>query len=233
LGYAARGDLRSDIAWDWAGAEADFAKALDLDPSDPFVLRRYSILLYSLGRLPESVTAARKVTEIDPFSASAWRTFGEALFTNGEMPAGREAIHRSLAIDAANFQSNIDLGTIELLDHRPTEALAAFQRIVPDDLVSLGFRATGIAMAEHSLGHVRESQQALDEAIAKSAQVAAYQIAEAYAWRGEKDKTFEWLERAYRQRDGGLSQLKTDTLTAALWSDPRFKSMLRKINLPE
>src|SRR5208337_4077001 len=87
MGYAARGDLRSDIAWDWAGAQADFARALELDPSDPFVLRRYSILLDCLGRLPESVTAARKVTEIDPFSASAWRTLSEALFTNGELPA--------------------------------------------------------------------------------------------------------------------------------------------------
>jgi TolB-like protein len=231
IGYAARGDLRSEIAWDFAGAQSDFARALELDPGDPFVLRRYSILLQCLGRLPEAITAARKVSEIDPFSAPAWRTFSEALYTNGEMPAARDAIHRSLSIDPANPQALRDLGTIELLDHQPAEALAAFQKIISDDLSLLGVRATNIAMAEHSLGHARESQQALDDAIAKTAQTSAYQIAEAYAWRGEKDKAFEWLERAYRQRDGGLTQLKTDPLFASLRSDPRFKAMLRKINL--
>ena len=87
-------------------------------------------------------------------------------------------------------------------------------------------------MAEHSLGHARESQQALDEAIAKTATDVAYQIAQAYAWCGEEDKAFEWLDRAYRQRDGGLTELKTDPLVVALRSDPRFKAMLEKINLP-
>jgi TolB-like protein len=235
MGYASRGDLRSVIAWDWVGAQSDFARAIELDPNDPFVLRRHSQLLYSIGPLPEAITAARKVTDIDPFSAPAWRTLSEALFTNGEIPAAREAIHRSLAIEPTNPQAVTDLGTIELLDHRAAEALAVFQTMVSvsDELVALSFRSTGIAMAEHSLGHARESQQALDEAIAKTAQVSAYQIACAYAWRGEKDKAFEWLERAYRQRDGGLAQMKTDPLTAALWSDPRFKAMLKKINLPE
>jgi serine/threonine protein kinase len=69
-------------------------------------------------------------------------------------------------------------------------------------------RLSGTAMAEHSLNHAKESQQALDSLIAKDAQEAAYQIAEVYAWRGEKDKAFEWLERAYQQRDSGLSEIK-------------------------
>ena len=139
MGYAARADLRSDIAWDWAGAQADFARALELDPNDLFVLRRYSILLSSLGRLAEGIMAARKVTEIDPFSAPAWRTLSEALFANGELTAAREAIHRSLAIDPSNPQAINDLSIIELLDHRPVEALAVYQKFVPDDLASIGF----------------------------------------------------------------------------------------------
>ena len=233
MGYSARGYLRGSITWDWAGAQADFTRALELDPSEPSVLRRYSLLLQNLGRPAEGIAAARKVTEIDPFSASAWWRLSEALLTNGELAAAREAIHRSLAIEPANPQPIADLATIELLDHRPAEALAAFQKIDPDDLGLLGFRATGIAMAEHTLGRARESQQALDEAIAKAAQGAAYQIAQAYAWRGEKDKAFEWVERAYRQRDGGLTWLKIDPLVASLHGDPRFKAMLRKINLPE
>jgi serine/threonine-protein kinase len=76
------------------------------------------------------------------------------------------------------------------------------------------------------------SQQALDELIAKDAQYAAYQIAEVFAWRGEKDQAFEWLERAYRQRDGGLSSIKGDPLLKSLRADPRFNALLRKLKLP-
>jgi hypothetical protein len=88
-------------------------------------------------------------------------------------------------------------------------------------------------MAEHTLGHVRESRQALDQLIAQHATEAAFQIAEIFAWRGEKDKAFEWLERAYQQRDGGLSDIKTDPPLANLRDDPRYKAFLQKMNLPE
>lgn len=57
--------------------------------------------------------------------------------------------------------------------------------------------------------------------------------AEAFAWRGEKDRAFEWLERAYRQRDGGLGRVKIDPLLISLRRDPRFGALLRKMNLPE
>jgi len=88
-------------------------------------------------------------------------------------------------------------------------------------------------MAEHSLGHARESQRALAQLIAQHATEAAFQIAEIYAWRGEADKAFEWLERAYQQRDGGLSDIKTDPPLAGLRNDPRYQAFLRKMNLPE
>ncbi len=88
-------------------------------------------------------------------------------------------------------------------------------------------------MAEHSLGHAQASQQALNELIAKDAALVACQIAEVYAWRGEKQKAFEWLERAYRQRDAGVVSMKADPLFKSLRGDPRFDAMLRKINLSE
>ena len=69
--------------------------------------------------------------------------------------------------------------------------------------------------------------------IAKHAADGAYRDAEALAWRGEKDKAFEWLERAYQQRDGGLSEIKVDLLLDHLHADPRFNALLKKMNLPE
>ena len=91
----------------------------------------------------------------------------------------------------------------------------------------------GIAMAEHTLGRAQESQRALEELIAKHAHEQAYQIAEACAWRGEKAPAFQWLERAYRQRDGGASLVKFAPMLNSLHADPRFKALLHTLKLPE
>jgi hypothetical protein len=97
----------------------------------------------------------------------------------------------------------------------------------------LTVRLLGIATAEHSLGHTKDSQTALDELIEKSIQ-DPYQVAEVYAWRGEKDKAFAWLERAYLQRDGGLSHyVRTDRLLASLRGDPRYAALVHQMNLPD
>lgn len=88
-------------------------------------------------------------------------------------------------------------------------------------------------MAEHSRGHVQQSQEALEGAIAKGAQGFASQIADVFAWRNQKDEAFVWLERAHEQHDGGLAELNTDVLLASLRDDPRFTALRRRINLPD
>ena len=88
-------------------------------------------------------------------------------------------------------------------------------------------------MAEHTLGHAAESTHALEILEQKHANVWAYQIAQVYAWREEKDKAFDWLDRAYRQRDGGLTYITYDRFMNGLRGDPRYKALLRKLKLPE
>jgi hypothetical protein len=78
----------------------------------------------------------------------------------------------------------------------------------------------------------RQSDEAVAELIAKSADVVAYQIAEVYAFRGEADRAFEWLDRAYAQRDGGMTYLKVDPLLRTLKGDPRYTAVLKKMRLP-
>ena len=60
----------------------------------------------------------------------------------------------------------------------------------------------------------------------------AFQIAQIYAYRGETDKAFEWLERAYKQRDGGLAEMKGNPLLRSLEHDPRYRAFLQKMKLP-
>ena len=142
--------------------------------------------------------------------------------------AADAALRRAIELEPTSVYALGSLGTLRLVQGNAQEALEVFRKIDQE-----GLPQTGIAMAEHSLSNSKASQQALDEVIAKYAQGWAYQIAQAYAWRGEKDKAFEWLDRAYKQQDGGLSGIKGDPLLKSLHADPRFNALVRKLKLPE
>jgi len=184
-------------------------------------------LLYTLGRLPEAIAAAQKSAEADPLSAPTWVSLGVDLYSSGDMPGARHALERSFEINPNSTYIRWHLGVLELLDGQPQKARAHFQQAKQPEL-----RLDGIAISEHTLGHAKESQAALEELIKSSPNEAAAQIAEVYAWRGENDKALDWLNRAYAQRDGGISDVKSNPLLASVRTDPRFQAFLRKMQLP-
>lgn len=93
-------------------------------------------------------------------------------------------------------------------------------------------RLFGQALAFHALGRKQEADAALAEMVATESEGAAYQIAEVYAFRGETDRAFHWLERAYTQRDGGLASMLGDPFLKNLERDPRYPAFLKKMRLP-
>ncbi len=226
-GYSARGFIRSNFVWDWAGAQADFRKALELEPSDAEVQDNYGQLLQSLGQLAEAIAAARKATELDPLSGPAWENLARFLTDNRDYAAARAANAHALEFSPEGTYALNNLGTLQLLEGSPADALRTYRQVGFE-----GFRLQGVAMAEHTLGNAKESQQALDDLIAKYAKDGPYEIADIYAWRGEKDHAFQWLERAQQQRDGGLANLKSDPLLASLRTDARYQDLLKSLNLP-
>ena len=226
-GYTTRGYIRSNWGWDWAGAQADYEKALALDAAYADAKRRYVGLLASVGRLPEAVVQGKRATELDPLNADAWWGLAVALDATGNRPGALEAIHRALEIQPGDSYSMYWLGVIQLTGGQPAVALETFRKV---DLG--GFRLTGIAMAECSLHQASESQRAFSEAIAKTAGGSAYAIAQAFAWCGDKDQAFQWLERAYKQHDAGLAEITWGPLLATLHGDPRFAAVVSKMNFP-
>ncbi len=95
------------------------------------------------------------------------------------------------------------------------------------------WRLSGLPLVYHALGRRSESDAALAALKSKYGGEMAYQIAEVHAFRGEADLAFEWLERAYDQRDGGVTEIKGDRLLRTLVDDPRYKAFLKKMKLPE
>jgi TolB-like protein/lipoprotein NlpI len=225
-GYAARGFLRFTIKWDWTGAEADLSRAFELDPGSYRTYTCYACFLATLGRLPEALEINQKAIELDPLSADTWFRRSTQLNAAGRLPEARKAAMRALEISPEHAFAWFNLGVTSLLERNPKGALAEFQK------ASKARREAGIAMAQHDLGNVEDSQRALEALVAGFASTNAYQVAEVYAWLGERDGAFTWLERAHAQHDGILVQLKFDPLLAQLHSDPRFATMVEKMGLP-
>jgi hypothetical protein len=141
------------------------------------------------------------------------------------MTEAKDAGQHLTVIAPESYLTVLLVGNIALAEGRAADALAEFRK--DNGLWDL----IGGAMAEHTLGHVAASQAALDELIRTRAATSAYQIAEVYAWRGERDQAFTWLERGYRQRDGGMGYLRHDRIFAPLRTDPRYQALLKKLNL--
>ena len=122
----------------------------------------------------------------------------------------------------------MEIGCVYLAQLHAQEALGEMKQ--ETDPV---FRMFGLAMAYHALGRKKESDAALAELIGKYGDTAAFQVAEAYGYRGEVDRAVEWLERSYTQRDGALVGVKGDPLLKNLERDPRYAVFLRKMRLPD
>jgi serine/threonine protein kinase/tetratricopeptide (TPR) repeat protein len=225
--YRARALFRLETL-DFAGARADSETALTLAPGESAVQSLYGAQIAVFGKIPQAITAMKKAIDLDPLSGYAWANVGLFQTATHDYPAARQSIERALAISPTADSFHFALGQLDLLQGRLAEAQAEFQKQSAE-----GNRRMGVAMVEHANGHDKQSQAALKELIAKNAGDMAYQVAAIYAWRGENDKAFEWLERAYQQRDSGLNGIAWDPLLSGLKGDSRFATLLSKLGLSD
>jgi TolB-like protein/Flp pilus assembly protein TadD len=226
-GYRVRGLLRQDSRFDWAGAQADLERALRLGPGDAANLRAHADLLAALGRLGEAIEENRRATELDPLASGLWMSLGRMLLSADRLEEGRAAIRRGLEISPDSVWASFWAPAAELLAGRPELALPLFEKSSDD-----GLRLTGMALCLEQLGRRTEADQALAGLIAARAHDDAYQVAQVYAWRGDRDRAFEWLERSRRQRDGGLSWILHDPFLRSLRPDPRYRALVLALKLP-
>jgi tetratricopeptide (TPR) repeat protein len=211
--------------WDWAGADASFKKALALEPGNAAVLWRAGTMAATLGRFEEALPLNRRAVELDPLSVSAYIYLAENTYGAGRLDEAAAVLKKALELNPERPYSHALLSMIYLAQAHPQEALAEIER-EPAPEVRLGV----LAEAYHSLGRKKESDAALAELTAKH-HAEAFLIAQVYAFRGEADRAFEWLERAYTERDGGLTQIKIFPLKN-VEHDPRYAALLNKMHLP-
>jgi len=235
--HAVLGTNQYAYDWDFAGGEAEFKKAFELDPNDATAHQWYSEELDMFGgRQQEALAEANRAHQLDPLSPIiavevglvyiSMRQYDEAIIVceklSNENPTFADG-HRCLAL--AYWAKRVYPQVIEewktygqLSGDRNESAFAA--------ALEQGFRSAGWKSALTKAIEIRQAQR-------KTGYSSPYQIATLYADLDDKGQAFKWLNTAYLERDVGLVGVNTDFLLDALHSDPRFADLVRKMGLPQ
>jgi TolB-like protein/predicted Zn-dependent protease len=228
LAHAILGDIAVEHEWNWAAAATQLQRALALSPREPNVLIFASGLPQARGDLAEALRLIELSLDADPFDSGNTVSLGTLYLAMGRNQDAERALRHALEI--APTQPGVhSLVALALLQQgMPDQALAEAQQ-EPDEPSRLG----ALAMCHHALKREPESAASTARLEGGSARTSAYLLADVYAYRGQGDTAFRWLDRAYAQKDVQLWTVKGDPLLAPLRSDPRFRAFLRKMNLPE
>jgi TolB-like protein/DNA-binding winged helix-turn-helix (wHTH) protein/Tfp pilus assembly protein PilF len=226
VAHAQMGEFKQAVDFDWAGGDASLQRAVALEPGNPDILNAAAYSTALFGHFDQGLRLARRSVELDPLNANLWAGLGQIEYWMGDLDNAVADFKRALELRPQN-KSHIFLAEIYVIQGRSQDALAEIERVGYDPI-----RTFLYAMAYHALGRKKESDAALRELIAKYGTVAAFQIAEVYAFRKQLNEAFEWLDRAYAQRDGGLVETKVSPLLKSLHNDPQYAALLKKLNLP-
>jgi TolB-like protein/class 3 adenylate cyclase/Tfp pilus assembly protein PilF len=226
--HAQLGWIRMTYDWDWRGAETSYGRALDLAPGSGFVLRRAGWLAANFGRLDEAIELNSRAIEQDPLSASTYHSLAMALEAAGRLVEAEHAYRKVLELSPHRGAAHAILGLNLLAQGRQDEALEEASREA-----ERWARLWALAIVHYERRSNAEADAALSELVATYADGAACNIAQVYGARHDIDLALEWLERAYAQRDAGLSEIKSQPLLRSLHSDSRWDAFLTRMGLAD
>ena len=227
-GLLARATIETNFDFNWNSAAQTVSKALALAPADPNIVIAAANLEIARGDSNRAIDLFRRAVELDPVNAQARAFLAFNLAATKRFAEARAEFPRVVELNPAAPWAHAGLGLSYLLENKFEEAANAAQPDAAD-----WARLLIVSCARWGQKRATQSDAALAELTANLGEVAAYQIAEVYAYRGDKDRAFEWLERARRQRDPGLASLRKDPLMVNLREDPRWNAFLHTMGLAD
>jgi TolB-like protein/DNA-binding winged helix-turn-helix (wHTH) protein/Flp pilus assembly protein TadD len=220
------GRIKQQLDFDWAGADASYQRAVELEPGNPAAINGAASSAAILGRFDEALRLNHRAVDLDPLNAHSWESLAETEFFMGQLNQAAANVKKSLELNPDIWTGPRMLSRIYVLQGRPQDALPEIKLERYDSSRDFLY-----AIAYHALGRNQESDAALSELIAKHPS-DSFHIAEIYAFRNQSDEAFEWLDRAYGQRNDGLILAKVDPLLTSLRHDTRYAALLKKLNFP-
>jgi serine/threonine protein kinase/Tfp pilus assembly protein PilF len=218
--------------FDWAGAEQEFKLALELSPGGADIYDHYGWLCAALERFDEALALVKRAQELDPLTHRA--DVASTLLRAGRYPEALEAALRCIEFEPEYARGRSTLGWAYIKNGRVDEGITELEHavtLVPGNTLYLG--QLGQAYAE--AGRIEQAREVLRrlEEVARQQYVSPYHLAYVYTGLGEQEAAMDLLERAYEERAGSVYGVKGSFLFTALRSHPRFRALLRKMNLPE
>src|SRR5215813_14645750 len=226
-GYLAMALVQIDHDWDWDGAEVSLKRAELLEPGSADVIGDRAYLARSVASVNEAIELYKQAIALDPLSANFHWALAYQLYIVGRYGEAEAELQRAQELNPQLPFVHATRGLVLSAEGRQQEALAEMENDTAD-----WEKLTGEALTYFAIGRREESERSLNKLIAVHQNACAYQVAEVYAYRGECDNAFAWLDRAYRQRDPGISELRHDPLVGSLSHDPRFTALVTKMRLP-
>ena len=224
-----------ELAWDWAGAEREYRRAIDLNNSHAIAHIAYSMLLYAQLRFQEAAAEARRAQQLDPASPYINTWAGAAYFYAGRERDATDALQRALELEPSFSDASLVLARNHVAKGRYPDAQAELEKA----LVLSPTDPAMVAALAHVHGRAGNRGKALElieqlkgmEAGPRGA-FPTFGFIWAYAGLGDKDEAFAWLERAYTERRGRLASLLVEPMLEPLRTDPRFSDLVRRVGLP-
>jgi DNA-binding winged helix-turn-helix (wHTH) protein/TolB-like protein/Tfp pilus assembly protein PilF len=219
------------LAWDWAGAEREYERAIELNPNYAEARAPYSTFLSLMGRHEQASAEARRAKELDPLSIriNMW-VFG-VFFFGRRYDQALDIVEQMRELDPNHPFLPIYFAYTQAAMGRYPEAIAAYKETIERGDNSASVRIyLGYAYAK--AGQPAEARAILSELRRAKERVSAAELAILYAGLGESDQAFQSLERAYSAHDLQLQYLGVDPLLDSLRPDPRFQALMRRVGLP-
>ncbi len=231
--HTAMGIIQSVYEWDWAGAAKQFSRALELEPRNANALYWHAHYLELMGRLEEALAEKRRACELDPLSVVIRLNSAIALYLNGNYPESIEQSRRAIELDPWFAGGYWGLGLAYERQSNYEEAIQAFEKAA--ELSGSSPWVTGALGRCYALaGRVEGARKLLNELQERSNRryVSRVSMALIHIGLGEKDRAFEDLEEAYKQRDVRLIYLNVNPAYETIRSDPRFQVLVGQVGLP-
>ena len=216
--------------YDWARAEREFKRALELNPSSADTYDYYGRMLSSLERHDEALALLKRAQELDPLAHRL--DLATELLRAGRYDEALRSARLGSDLDSQYARGHATLGWAYLKKGRYDEGLAELEQAVtlaPGNTNWLGQLGQAYGLAGE-LAKARDVLQQL-EVLSRQRYVSPYHMAYVYAGLGEQDTAMDWLERAYVERAGAVYGIKGSFLFTSLRSHPRFTALLKKMNL--
>jgi serine/threonine-protein kinase len=232
--HASLGFVHYHYDWDWAAAEKEFKRAISLNPRSAQSYTLYTHFLAGMRRYDEALNYGRRALELDPLSVSAHWFLGWGAIYAGRNDEAIGFFSKALELDPNNPWTRWFLGRAYLFrgnSPRAIEEIETGLRFGPDDPLGLGFAGYVYAVTGRRADALKILKR-LDE-LQKRRFISTISRVYVYAGLGDKDKAFEWLEKAYQERSDSLAWFRFDPESKGLQSDPRFAPLMRKIGFSE